>query len=243
MSSLRAATSLLRQQILGFGAARRVLAATVSAGRCSTCDASGLRRQVIAWKPAQPYSTSPAAEQSSSPVERAPVSAGDAQSTAVPASAPGADFAAEDFSEDGNVFYPQSAQLDGSGVSPYTVERCGPSGSSLPVYTEYKNNRSRVFTIVRKVSGDVDALKRDMQLTLPTLVQAAISPKLKVRDVKPYKPRSGRKMPKYELIKAVKSSPDADALSKKGIVPTGGKIILEGKLKREVEDWLSQRGF
>jgi hypothetical protein len=37
----------------------------------------------------------------------------------------------------------------------YIIERAGPTGASLPVYLDYRNNRSRVFTVLRKIGGDI----------------------------------------------------------------------------------------
>eukprot|EP01039_Chlorochromonas_danica_P012502 gene12502-14315_t len=45
---------------------------------------------------------------------------------------------------------------------PFHVTRAG-ENDSLPVYTDYKNGRTRVFTIVKKISGDAQELKADME--------------------------------------------------------------------------------
>ncbi|RSH85832.1 uncharacterized protein EHS24_004012 [Apiotrichum porosum] len=44
---------------------------------------------------------------------------------------------------------------------PYTVERT--SSGELPVYTDIKNGRTQVKTIVRKIRGSAGALKTDLQ--------------------------------------------------------------------------------
>lgn len=36
-------------------------------------------------------------------------------------------------------------------------------GDSLPVYTDYKNGRTKVITILRKCGGDVQLLRDEMQ--------------------------------------------------------------------------------
>ena len=36
-------------------------------------------------------------------------------------------------------------------------------GRSLPVYSEFRNGRSRVLTVVRRVSGDTDLLSSELQ--------------------------------------------------------------------------------
>jgi large subunit ribosomal protein L49 len=36
-------------------------------------------------------------------------------------------------------------------------------GDSLPVYTDYKNGRTKVITILRRCGGDVQTLRDEMQ--------------------------------------------------------------------------------
>ena len=42
------------------------------------------------------------------------------------------------------------------------------STGCLPVYTEYRNGRSRILTVVRRIGGDVDALASDLSAILPS---------------------------------------------------------------------------
>ncbi|OMJ25844.1 54S ribosomal protein img2, mitochondrial [Smittium culicis] len=42
----------------------------------------------------------------------------------------------------------------------YFIQRT--SFKSLPIYTEFKNNGSRKLTIIRKIEGDLNALKSDL---------------------------------------------------------------------------------
>jgi hypothetical protein len=44
---------------------------------------------------------------------------------------------------------------------PFIVERT--TSSSLPVYTDYKHGRTKVITILRKCSGDIETLKSEME--------------------------------------------------------------------------------
>jgi large subunit ribosomal protein L49 len=45
---------------------------------------------------------------------------------------------------------------------PFAVSRTA-LGQSLPVYTEYKGGRTKVVTVVRRIRGDVDALKEELE--------------------------------------------------------------------------------
>jgi len=47
-------------------------------------------------------------------------------------------------------------------AAPFRVERTT-AGRQLPVYTDYKNGRSRTLTLVRKVSGDVPFLVEELR--------------------------------------------------------------------------------
>ncbi|CAM9218456.1 unnamed protein product [Phaeothamnion confervicola] len=44
---------------------------------------------------------------------------------------------------------------------PFGVARTG-AGNALPVYTEYKNGRTRTLTVVRKVTGDVEEFQQEL---------------------------------------------------------------------------------
>jgi large subunit ribosomal protein L49 len=45
---------------------------------------------------------------------------------------------------------------------PFSVTRTS-IGQQVPVYTDYKNGRSRMITIIRKVTGNVDALVEELR--------------------------------------------------------------------------------
>jgi len=45
---------------------------------------------------------------------------------------------------------------------PFVVERTL-VGSSLPVYTDFKGGNTKVITMLRKCSGDIDLLKSEME--------------------------------------------------------------------------------
>ena len=45
---------------------------------------------------------------------------------------------------------------------PFVVERTL-IGSSLPVYTDFKGGNTKVITMLRKCSGDIDLLKSEME--------------------------------------------------------------------------------
>ena len=45
---------------------------------------------------------------------------------------------------------------------PFLVQRAGVS-ESLPVYTDYKGGRTKVITIVRKISGNAEELKSEIE--------------------------------------------------------------------------------
>ncbi len=64
---------------------------------------------------------------------------------------------------------------------------------------------------------------------------------MKMQDNIPYKPKSGRKQKDRFPIRIVNAPP---ALQKAGdLALHGAKIVLEGNRKREVETWLTERGF
>lgn len=44
---------------------------------------------------------------------------------------------------------------------PYLVKRT--ANGNLPVYTEYKNSRSRAITIIRRIDGDIESLRNDLE--------------------------------------------------------------------------------
>lgn len=47
---------------------------------------------------------------------------------------------------------------------PFFVSRTPTQG--IPVYSDYRNGRSRVLTIVRKISGDAEALREELSRVL-----------------------------------------------------------------------------
>ena len=51
---------------------------------------------------------------------------------------------------------------------PYFVERTK-FGKGLPVYSDYKHQRARKLTIIRRVYGDMDAFRRDLQAEFPNV--------------------------------------------------------------------------
>ena len=50
---------------------------------------------------------------------------------------------------------------------PFRVDRTA-VGNCLPVYTDYKNNRTRVVTVVRRVKGDMDEFVRECKVVCGT---------------------------------------------------------------------------
>jgi hypothetical protein len=74
-----------------------------------------------------------------------------------------------------------------------------------------------------------------------------------VRETIPYKPRSGRTKPDYSPIKVINqpgSLPGvpqphhaSHSLPPYAEAVTGAKIVLQGNRKRELEQWLLERGF
>lgn len=53
---------------------------------------------------------------------------------------------------------------------PFLVSRAG-ENNNFPVYTDYKNGRTRIMTIVSKISGDIEALRADMEKVVGNEVQ------------------------------------------------------------------------
>jgi translation initiation factor 1 (eIF-1/SUI1) len=53
---------------------------------------------------------------------------------------------------------------------PFLVSRAG-ENHSFPVYTDYKNGRTRIMTVVSKISGDIEALRADMEKVVGNEVQ------------------------------------------------------------------------
>ena len=51
---------------------------------------------------------------------------------------------------------------------PYFVERTS-FGKGLPVYSEYKHQRARKLTIIRRIYGDLDAFRKDLQVEFPSV--------------------------------------------------------------------------
>lgn len=82
----------------------------------------------------------------------------------------------------------------------------------------------------------MQSLKEDLELTLPSLVKDYMDPKIKVRDLRPYRPKAGRSKPDHSAVKVIPVA----------VADTGsehGKIVLSGNRKKEVEQWLLERGF
>lgn len=48
------------------------------------------------------------------------------------------------------------------GLAGYAVQRTG-VGRNLPVYRDIRNGGTQVFTKIRRIEGDVEALARDLQ--------------------------------------------------------------------------------
>lgn len=51
--------------------------------------------------------------------------------------------------------------LDPTKKLPYFISRT-PLGKQLPVYTEFKEGRTKVLTLIRKIDGNIDALRSDL---------------------------------------------------------------------------------
>mmetsp|Transcript_18016 Transcript_18016/g.29955 ORF Transcript_18016/g.29955 Transcript_18016/m.29955 type:complete len:148 (-) Transcript_18016:15-458(-) len=49
---------------------------------------------------------------------------------------------------------------------PYQVERAGRQRTNFPVYLDYKNGNTRTVTILRKITGDANALAEDIRAEL-----------------------------------------------------------------------------
>eukprot|EP00158_Paraphelidium_tribonemae_P006061 Partr_v1_DN27649_c1_g1_i2_m64959 len=63
------------------------------------------------------------------------------------------------------VSFPDQALAISKEQSNYAILRT--RHGSLPVYTEYRNGRSRILTVVRRVEGDIESLKNDISLFVP----------------------------------------------------------------------------
>lgn len=84
--------------------------------------------------------------------------------------------------------------------------------------------------------GRAQSLKEDLQLSLPSLVKDSNDHKIKVRDLRPYRPKAGRSKPDHSPVKVIPVA----------VAETGsehGKIVLSGNRKKEIEEWLLERGF
>ncbi|KAJ3177523.1 hypothetical protein HK101_010221 [Irineochytrium annulatum] len=66
-----------------------------------------------------------------------------------------------------NLYKPEDpAHVVSKDELPYSIERT--KNGWLPVYTDFKNGRTRVVTIIRKIRGDVRALAKALEaITVP----------------------------------------------------------------------------
>ena len=54
---------------------------------------------------------------------------------------------------------------------PFHVERTVSDGQALPVYTDYKNGRTKIVTVLRRCSGDIDLLREEMEKVVESHVE------------------------------------------------------------------------
>ena len=54
---------------------------------------------------------------------------------------------------------------------PFHVERTVSDGQALPVYTDYKNGRTKIVTVLRRCSGDIDLLREEMEKVVESSVE------------------------------------------------------------------------
>eukprot|EP01096_Ripella_sp_DP13-Kostka_P016142 TRINITY_DN775_c0_g1_i1.p2 TRINITY_DN775_c0_g1~~TRINITY_DN775_c0_g1_i1.p2 ORF type:complete len:156 (-),score=50.85 TRINITY_DN775_c0_g1_i1:28-468(-) len=59
---------------------------------------------------------------------------------------------------------------------PYQVERAGRHRTNFPVYLDYKNGNTRTITILRKITGDANALAEDIRAALGPSALVSIHP-------------------------------------------------------------------
>ena len=55
--------------------------------------------------------------------------------------------------------------VDSAGPKPFQVMRS--RMGNFPIYTDVRNGGSKVVTVLRKYTGDVDALKAELQASTP----------------------------------------------------------------------------
>ncbi|EPQ29137.1 uncharacterized protein PFL1_03425 [Pseudozyma flocculosa PF-1] len=118
---------------------------------------------------------------------------------------------------------------------PYFVPRIGKTGDSLPVYTDIRNGGTRVLTEIRKVQGDVEALRKDLLANLHLFALENATPFETAK--KPIKPRAGRKSGPQP------GHPTAAVPVQVSKVDAAGKLVVKGNKVREVKAFLEAKGF